>query len=367
MSDCALWELMTRTRTILYSILQLLLNMARFVGQCLESWHNLIGGMQAGPKYLHKRGFYASKVFLVALVTPLAIPVFAPLRALRAQPPAPDTIFIGQFLTLDGSHPQAEAMAVFGGRIVAVGSRSEVEALANKTTRRITISGVALPGFADAHIHVAGVGEQLERLNLRGLTKAEVLTKVAEAVRSTPHGGWISGGGWDEGFWQPAVFPTAKELDAVSGDHPVTLSRIDGHSTWVNSKVLALAKISRDTPDPDGGLIRRNAAHEPTGMLVDNAQELIRGVTPKPTHTDQERHIRAALRQFTRWGLTSVHDAGVGLDTIAIYKDLLKRGSPRSLTGARFHIHPEHIYRRRTTGGSFSLLSVCTPIFASPI
>jgi predicted amidohydrolase YtcJ len=112
----------------------------------------------------------------------------------------------------------------------------------------------------------------------------------------------------------------------VSGDHPVILERIDGHSTWVNSKVLGLAKITRDTPDPDGGLIRRDAAHEPSGMLVDHAQGLISHVMPKPSQADRERYIRAALRQFRRWGLTSVHDAGVDLDTIAIYKDLLKRG-----------------------------------------
>src|ERR1035437_6686584 len=273
--------------------------------------------------HLRMRGLPASSVFLVALVTLLAVPVFAPLEA---QSSAPETIFIGQFLTLDRSHPQAEAIGVSAGRIVAVGSRSDVEALANKTTRRIMISGVGLPGFADAHVHVAGVGSQLEKLDLRGLTKAEVMTRVAEAVRSAPPGGWISGGGWDEGFWRPPVFPTAKELDVVSGDHPVVLERIDGHSTWVNSKVLAMARISRDTPDPDGGLIRRDAAHEPTGMLVDHAQELISTVIPTPTHADQERYIRAALQQFTRWGLTSVHDAGVDLDTIAIYKDLLKRG-----------------------------------------
>jgi predicted amidohydrolase YtcJ len=244
----------------------------------------------------------------------------------QAQSPAPDTIFIGQFLTLDRSHPAAEAIAVAGDRIVAVGSRSEVEALAKQSTRKITLSGVALPGFADAHIHVGGIGAELDKLSLRGLTKEEILAKVTEAVHSAPPGGWISGEGWDEGFWRPSVFPTAKELDAVSGDHPVVLNRIDGHSTWVNSKVLVLAKISSDTPDPSGGLIRRNAAGEPTGMLVDHAQELIRGVTPKPAHADRERHIRAAVQQFTRWGLTSVHDAGVDLDTIAIYKDLLKRG-----------------------------------------
>lgn len=260
------------------------------------------------------------RLLLVLLATTLTGP-------LSAQSPAPDVIFKGQFLTLDRAHPQAEAIAVSKGRIIAVGSRSEVEKLANAaTTKIITFSGVALPGFADAHLHVGGIGEQLEKLDLRGLTKAEILTKVAQAIRSAPRGGWISGGGWDEGFWKPQVFPTATELDAVSGDHPVVLERIDGHSTWVNSKVLALAGISRDTPDPDGGLIRRDSAHEPTGMLVDHAQSLIRPVVPKPTHADRERHIRIALQQFTRWGLTSVHDAGADLDTIAIYKDLLQRG-----------------------------------------
>ncbi len=264
-----------------------------------------------------------SKVLVAILFTLAAAPLISPLEA---RPPAPDTIFIGQFITLDRSHPEAEAMAVSAGRIVGVGSRSQVEALADKNTKRINFSGIGLPGFADAHIHVAGTGDQLEKLDLRGLTKAEIFTRIADAVRSAPRGGWISGGGWDQGFWQPPEFPTAKELDAVSGDHPVVLERIDGHSTWVNSKVLGLANITRDTPNPDGGLIRRDAAQEPSGMLVDHAQALISNVIPKPSQADRERHIRAALRQFSRWGLTSVHDAGVDLDTIAIYKDLLKRG-----------------------------------------
>jgi predicted amidohydrolase YtcJ len=274
-------------------------------------------------------GFFSGRfalrnvALLAAVVATAAFPVLAPLRA---QSPAADTIFVGQFLTLDSSHPQAEAMAVSGGRILAIGALVDIDKLASKRTRTIKFTGVALPGFADAHIHVADIGEQLETLDLSGLTKAGILAKVAEAVGSASPGAWIMGGGWDEGFWQPPVFPTAKELDAVSGDHPVVLDRIDGHSTWVNSKVLALAKISHDTPDPAGGMIRRDDAHRPTGMLVDRAQELIRPVTPKPTHADQERRIRAALRDLTRWGLTSVHDAGVDLDTIAIYKDLLKHG-----------------------------------------
>jgi len=268
-------------------------------------------------------GREVTRLILIAVVVLLAS--VSPLP-FKAQPAPADTIFIGQFLTLDHAHPHAEAMAVSAGRIVAIGSRSEVESLAGKTTRKITINGVALPGFADAHVHVEGLGEQLEKLDLRGLTKSEVLAKVAAAVRAAPAGAWISGEGWDEGFWQPTVFPTAKDLDAVSGDHPIVLARIDQHSVWVNSKVLSLAKITRDTPDPDGGLIRRDANREPTGILVDHASRLIRGVLPKPSHADRERVIRAALQQYSRWGLTSVHDAGVDLETISIYKDLLQRG-----------------------------------------
>ncbi len=268
-------------------------------------------------------GLRTSSVFLVALFTLWTTVVFA---TPQSQSAAPDAIFIGQFLTLDPEHSQAEAIAVSAGRIVAVGSKVEVEALANKAIRKIPIPGVALPGFADAHIHPEAIGEQLETLDLRSLSKAEILAKVAEAVHSAPPGGWIAGMGWDQGFWRPSVFPVAKELDTVSGDHPVILDRIDGHSIWVNSKVLELAKISRDTPDPSGGLIRRDASGEPTGILVDNAATLVSVITPKPTHADRERHIRIALQQFTRWGLTSVHDAGVDLETIDIYKELLKRG-----------------------------------------
>jgi predicted amidohydrolase YtcJ len=270
----------------------------------------------------HRLAVLASLV--VALFFPVSIISAAP--QVRTQSPAADTIFIGDLLTLDPSHPRAQAMAVSAGRIIAIGSEAEVESFAAKNTRTIRINGVALPGFNDAHIHVGEIGAQLERLDLRGLTKKEVLAKVAQAVHSLQPGAWIFGEGWDQGFWHPAVFPTAQELDSVSAGHPVVLNRIDGHSTWVNSKVLALAKISRDTQDPEGGRILRNAAGEPTGMLVDNAQELIRHVIPRPTHSDQERRIRAALQQFTRWGLTSVQDASVDLDTIAVYKDLLRRG-----------------------------------------
>jgi hypothetical protein len=285
--------------------------------------YNMISTTSYSPAILRTFVRSMQRVAILLLVSFIGV---AAGQSRKLASASPDTIFFGNFLTLDTSHPKAEAIAVSAGRIIAVGSHAEVENLATKSTRKIKIEGFALPGFADAHIHVEGVGGQLEKLDLRGLSKAEVLAKVAEKARSSPGKSWIFGGGWDQGFWHPSKFPTAGELDAVSGDHPIVLERIDGHSSWVNSKVLALARISRDTPDPTGGMILRNGSHEPTGMLVDKAQELIRAVVPNLTRSDHERRIRVALRQLSRWGLTSVHDAGVGLDTITIYKQLFQQG-----------------------------------------
>ena len=238
----------------------------------------------------------------------------------------PETIFVGQFITLDSSHSRVEALAVTKGRIVASGARSEVESLANASTRKIEIPGVAVPGFADAHAHLMGVGQQMEQLELRGLTKEQVLTKVADAVRSAPAGRWIVGKGWDQTYFRPPEFPTAADLDVVSGDHPVSLTPVHGHSSWVNSKVLALAGITRRTPDPPGGRIVRNAAGEATGILVDRAQDAVSKVRPSSQPGDRERFARAALQQYARWGLTSIHDPGTDLETIAVYKALLARG-----------------------------------------
>jgi len=268
-----------------------------------------------------------SRTVCAALVAAVAGFLCAHCSEVRTQAESPEAIFVGQFITLDPAHPRVEAVAVKKGRIVAAGSRADVERLGSPATRTIQIPGVGLPGFADAHVHLSALGQQLERLNLRGLSKEQILAKVAEAARATPPGDWIEGDGWDQGFFQPPVFPSASDLDAVSGDHPVSLSRIDGHSSWVNSRALSLAGISSTTPDPQGGRLLRGAANQPTGILVDRAQDALRRV--RPAHADgaeRARHIRAALQQYARWGLTSVHDAGTDLDTIAVYKQLLASG-----------------------------------------
>ena len=220
-----------------------------------------------------------------------------------------------------------------GGRIVAAGSRAEVEPLASATTQTIAVPGVAVPGWADAHVHSAdtrGQGEAGDPLNLRGLTKPQILERIGALARSAPTGGTISGGGWDEGFFQPPVFPTAADLDAVSAGHPVILSRIDGHSSWVNSLVLKQSAITRSTPDPPGGRVVRGAGGEPTGLLVDRAQSLIRRGNPARGNAASGalERTRATLQSYASLGYTSIHPAGVDIATIANYKTLLEGGLP---------------------------------------
>jgi predicted amidohydrolase YtcJ len=251
--------------------------------------------------------------------------LLAILSAACADRPRPlaDVVFTGSFRTLDPAHPKAAAMAVAKGRILAIGDESDVRPFVSESTARVALPGIALPGLADAHAHVAGLGEQLDQIDLHGLAKAEILARVAERDASLPDGEWILGSGWDEGHWAPAGFPTAPDLDAVSPRHPVILDRIDGHSIWVNSRALALAGVTRETADPEGGRIHRDARGAPSGIFVDHANALVRRVVPAPTPEQAERRLRSALEQYVRWGLTSVHDAGADLETIALYRKVL--------------------------------------------
>jgi predicted amidohydrolase YtcJ len=237
-----------------------------------------------------------------------------------------DTIFVGQFLTLAPEQPTASALAVRGGRILAVGTDAELAGHVGPATTRVAVPGVALPGLADAHVHALGLGAQLEMLDLRGLAKAEILSRVEALARESAPGDWIQGRGWDQGFWTPEEFPTAAELDRAAPNHPVILTRIDGHSVWVNSSALRKAGVTRATRDPEGGRFLRLPDGTPSGTVVDNAVDLVTAAVPTPTPAQNERRLKAALQQYVRWGLTSVHDAGVGLETIGIYKALLARG-----------------------------------------
>jgi predicted amidohydrolase YtcJ len=234
-----------------------------------------------------------------------------------------DVVFIGPIVTVDESRPSAGAIAVKAGRIVAIGSESEVLADVGNSVRRMRLPGTALPGLADAHIHVLEFGHQLEELDLRGLKKEEIVRRVAQRAAELPSGSWIEGRGWDQGFWNPAAFPVAADLDAASPIDPVILTRIDGHSIWVNSAALRAAGIRHDTADPDGGRLMHLPDGSPSGVFVDKAVALIAKVIPKPAHDQLLRRLETALHHCVELGLTSVHDAGVSLEVIALYKEML--------------------------------------------
>ena len=210
---------------------------------------------------------------------------------------------------------------------MAVGTAEELLSSFRADTT-IDLGGAALlPGLIDAHAHVESLGALLQMLNLAGTSSVEEIQEmIRRAVADLPPGTWIRGRGWDQNRWSRQRFPHRSELDSVSDSHPVLLVRIDGHAAWVNTAVLELAGIGPSTPDPEGGIIVRDAAGEPTGILIDNALGLLDPVIPRPSLNERERFLEAALQECVRLGLTAVHDMGVDLEGVQIYKKLAGEG-----------------------------------------
>ena len=179
-----------------------------------------------------------------------------------------------------------------------------------------------LPGLIDAHGHVMGLGFQELQVNLAGIPSLEeTLEKVGEYAEANPDLEWIQGRGWNQTLWPENEFPTAEDLDQVVSDRPVWLSRVDGHAGWGNSMAMRLAGISKDTPDPQGGVIIRDNQGEATGVFIDAAEGYVNSVIPPSTQRERELALEKALDQMASVGITSVHDAGVGVNTWEMYKD----------------------------------------------
>ena len=223
--------------------------------------------------------------------------------------------------------PTATAMAVHGALIVAVGDEAAVRPYIGPTTRTLDLSGrTVLPGLVDAHGHLLNLGTRLRDVDVVGTpTYDAVIAKVVERAKSTPKGEWILGRGWDQNDWPETAMPTHAALSRSVPDHPVRLTRVDGHAVLVNARALALAKITRDTKDPPGGAILHDPAGEPTGVLVDAAAGLVNSVIPPVSQEERERRLLEAMRECARLGLTLVHDAGIGEAEWRAYKTLLSR------------------------------------------
>ena len=188
-----------------------------------------------------------------------------------------------------------------------------------------------LPGIIDAHGHVMGLGFQELQINLAGITSLQgTLQELKEYAEANPELEWIIGRGWNQTLWEENRFPTAADLDQVIPDRPVWLSRVDGHAGWANTKAIQLAQVSTDTPDPVGGKIIRDTRGRPTGVFIDAAEGYVQTVVPESTREEQTLALNAALSLLSSYGVTSVHDAGVGVETWELYKDFAEQRKLRT-------------------------------------
>ena len=268
-----------------------------------------------------RRAFRAAVLF-VALSTSLA-------TAHAAEPP-PDTLLLhGRIITVDAHDTVAEALAVRDGRILAVGSAADVEALAGPDTRRIDLGGgTATPGLLDAHLHLSSGGLlRLTQADL-GFPAVKSVADVVELVRARSAGAgpgeWVLGRGWDEGKLAERRYLFAADLDPVTGGRPAWLTHTMGHYGTANSAALRLAGITRDTPDPPGGTIDRGEDGEPTGVLKESAMALVSRHIPEPGQQQMREAIALMARDLNAECMTGAKDPGIGYNVLADPESAMK-------------------------------------------
>lgn len=246
--------------------------------------------------------------------------------------------------TGDRRRPEAEALAAWHGRIIAVGSRDDVSFLAGPATRVLDVKGRrVVPGLHDAHLHLLGAGQRLSQVKLKDAAdESEFGRRLHEFDVKLPRDRWLVGGDWDHDRTFGSKLPTAAMLDKYVVDRPAFLRRYDGHMALANTRALKLAGISHDTPDPVGGVIYRDPkTKEATGILRDNAMDLVGKLVPPPSDAEVAEAVRAALVEITRNGLTSVEDmdgsdAPTRAKLFRHYQDLARAGRLTARIGLRW-------------------------------
>jgi predicted amidohydrolase YtcJ len=225
--------------------------------------------------------------------------------------------------TAGGWHPDAQALAIRGDRIVLVGTNAQAMALRGPRTQTIDVHGATvLPGLVDAHVHIAELGASLERVNLVGVaTEAEAVDRVEARARQTSKGQWIVGWGWDEGAWANH-YPDMALLSARVPDHPVLLRGLHSFAVWGNRLAFERAGITRDTPSPEGGEIRKDVDGRPTGILLNNAARLLTASIPAATPAELEKRAIAGLAEMARSGYVAVHEAAADRDLLGALRAL---------------------------------------------
>jgi predicted amidohydrolase YtcJ len=235
--------------------------------------------------------------------------------------------------TVNAKQPWAEGVAIAGDKILAIGSSEKINLFRDKNTEVIDAHGhLVLPGLTDSHFHLIEGSRTLTQVDLNGTTSiAEVQKRVKEFAAAHPDAAWIAGRGWSYDLFGEAALPDKKFLDDVIPDRPIYLVGFDGHTSWVNSKALSAAGITRDTPDPPNGWIVRDAKGEPTGALKEDADDLV-GSRVQSTHDESLAALRLGLREANRAGLVrviclgnSIHRVDDG-SNIELYEELLRNG-----------------------------------------
>lgn len=213
--------------------------------------------------------------------------------------------------TVDDAQPWAEAVALRDGRILAVGRAQEMDDLRGPKTDVYDLRGrLVLPAFSDAHIHFGWWALQRRQVDLTGVpTPQEAAARVASRAKTLPAGAWVRGGGFNRSLWPGSEWPTKDLLDEAAPQNPVALDSKDGHSLWVNSRALALAGITASTPDPAGGVIRRDARGEPTGILSENAIALLFNAIPPESEEERVAAVREGIPLAWSAGITAIHEA----------------------------------------------------------
>ena len=233
-------------------------------------------------------------------------------------------LFNASFVSTFKAENEIVALAIQDGRIVEL-----FPALPTKTNQDEWIDcqgGVVLPGIVDAHFHLRNLGHVQRQADLHGTLGFQDVTKRLYDYHSAHRGSWLLGRGWDQNLWPEQKFPDADFLDALDIEKPIYLTRVDGHAAWVNSKALALARIGRETQDPLGGLILRDAQGEVTGILIDTAMELVQAVMPEPSDEEIRRDFQLACARCVRQGLSGVHDMGTSVQELAVLKKMAAAG-----------------------------------------
>jgi predicted amidohydrolase YtcJ len=294
------------------------------------------------------------KIFLInILFLTLLSPVYTPAQTKQT---ISLLLYNGKIFTADENYTVAEAVAIDGEKIIAVGTSNNLKSK-YQAAKEIDLKGkLVTPGFNDAHIHFAGVGLSLLRVDLVGSqTLEEAKRRIAAKIKELPKGAWVLGRGWDHTLWGNRL-PTRQDLDQIAPDNPVFLQRVDGHIAWANSLALKTANITKDTKAPEGGEIVFDESGEPSGVLKETAQSLIGKVVPQPTTEETLKGIELALEEAKKFGLTSVQ-GGADYTAIPLYRKLLDedRLTARVAVWQNFETPIETLKKERTDFNALKL------------